>query len=129
MNLRVLAANAPCAKAEKASIVEVDASQVLSARLPNSTPADNTVLKNERVLIISMGMRPTAGYLLNLASARAPLNGPVLNIPIVWREPAAGSMVAQVITQPCLMLAVEKGEYSEVRAMDQNGVERARLAL
>ena len=130
VNLRVLTSGLQCAKTQSASIAEISSSEELNARLPDSTPADiSTALKHERVLMISMGVRPTAGYHLSLAQPRARLDGKVLTLSILWREPAPGSIAAQVITQPCLIVAVEKREYSEVRALDQNGVERARLAV
>lgn len=130
MNVRVLTSNLQCEKARGLSLVEINSSAELSARLPNFTAADiDAMLKNERVLMISMGTRPTAGYLLSLTPARARLDRKILSISIIWREPAPDSIVAQVITQPCLIVAVEKGDYNEVRAVDQNGVERARLAL
>lgn len=129
MKVRALTSNMQCGAAKNASLVEINSSQDLNTYLRSQPPADAAMLKHERVFMINMGMRGTAGYSLDLAQPPARLEGQVLTISIVWREPAPGSMVAQVITQPCLIVAVKKDKYREVRAVDQNGVERARLAL
>jgi hypothetical protein len=76
-----------------------------------------------------MGVHPTAGYSLSLAHTHARLDHDVVTIPLTWHEPAQGAITAQVITQPCLIVALEKRQYAGVRVVDQSGVERARLDL
>lgn len=129
MNARALASNAQCAKQQSTSVVEINSNAELNARLPGFSADINAMLKNQRVLVISMGTRPTSGYFLNLAQTRAPLDGKMLTLFVTWHEPAANSILAQVITQPCLVVAVEKGEYNQVRIVDQSGIMRAQLTF
>lgn len=114
VGVRTLASGLQCGKGEKATIVELD-----------STEARQSALDSERVFVISMGLRPTAGHSLSLAQERARLEHGVVTIPVIWREPAPGVITAQVITRPCLIVALEKRRYAGVRVVDQGGVERA----
>ena len=120
VGVRTLTSDIQCGKSKDVTIVELDARQ--SALLPGDLAS---ALNSERVFVISMGLRPTAGYSLSLAHARARLEHGVVTIPLAWREPAPGAITAQVITQPCLIVALEKRQYAGVRVVDQNGVERA----
>ncbi len=122
VGVRSLTSGLQCGKGKRAAIVEFDSTE---ARQPALAPGDlASALDSERVFVISMGRRPTAGYHLNLAQARARLEHGVVTIPVVWHEPAPGSITAQVITQPCLIVALEKRRYAGVRVVDQSGVER-----
>jgi hypothetical protein len=123
VGVRTLTSGLQCGKGRGVSIVELDSREARqSALLPGdlaSTP------NSERVFVISMGLRPTAGYSLSLAQKRARLEHGVVTIPLTWHEPAPGAITAQVITQPCLVIALEKRQYTGVRVIDQSGVERA----
>ncbi|MFE8072201.1 protease complex subunit PrcB family protein [Marinobacteraceae bacterium S3BR75-40.1] len=55
-------------------------------------------------LVVSLGQRPTAGYNLTLESAAA--EDDILAISVRVNEPGENAMVAQVMTQPCLILSV-----------------------
>jgi hypothetical protein len=112
------------------SIVELGSREELGAQQPALLPGDlMDAFNSERVFVISMGVHPTAGYSLSLAHTHARLDHDVVTIPLTWHEPAQGAITAQVITQPCLIVALEKRQYAGVRVVDQSGVERARLDL
>jgi hypothetical protein len=123
VGVRTLASGLQCGKGERATIVELDSTEARqSALLPGDLAS---ALNSERVFVISMGLRPTAGHSLSLAQKRARLEHGVVTIPVVWHEPVPGAITAQVITQPCLIVALEKRRYAGVRVVDQSGVERA----
>jgi hypothetical protein len=126
VSVRVLASGLQCGKGKGVTIVELDSRQELDARHSALMSGDlASAFNSERVFIISMGLHPTAGYSLSLAHARARLDHGVATIPLTWHEPAPGAITAQVITQPCLIVALEKRQYTGVRVVDQSGVERA----
>lgn len=78
----------------------------------------------EAVLVLAMGSRPTAGYGLALAERSAVRDADGLEVRVDWREPAPGSMQAQVITYPCLLIAVPGDGYAQVRVVDAQGTLR-----
>ncbi len=59
----------------------------------------------QRLIAISRGEQPTAGYALELISAST-ATGDEIEIVVRFREPAADAVVAQMITQPCLILGL-----------------------
>lgn len=126
VSVRALASGLQCGKGKGVTIVELDSREELDARHSALLPVDLApAFNSERVFIISMGLHPTAGYRLSLAPARAHMEDGVVTIPVIWHKPAPGAITAQVITQPCLIVALEKHHYTGVRVIDQNGVERA----
>jgi len=130
VDVRVLTSGLQCGKSKGVTIVELGSREELGAQQPALLPGDLAAAFNsERVFVISMGLHPTAGYSLSLAHTRARLDHDVVTIPLTWHEPAQGAITAQVITQPCLIVALEKRHYAGVRVVDQRGVERARLVL
>jgi PrcB C-terminal len=63
--------------------------------------------------VISMGNRPTAGYSIQLNAKEAPYEEGVVKLPITFIAP--GKMnVAQVITSPCKIVVLPKGDYKRV---------------
>ena len=77
---------------------------------------------NDGVLLIAMGPRPTSGYRLNKLAQQEPRSGRIgLQVPVAWQEPSADSAQAQVLTNPCLLLAIPNQDYKRIRVIDQNG--------
>jgi hypothetical protein len=70
------------------------------------------------LVAVSRGPQPTAGYSLALDSATLDHGTAVLTVR--WETPAAGSMQAQVITHPCLVVAVPRAPVERVRVVDQS---------
>ena len=130
VDVRILTSGLQCGKSKGVTVVELGSRKELGVLLPALMPGDLAAAFNsERVFVISMGLHSTAGYSLSLAHTRARLEHDVVTIPLTWHEPARGAITAQVITQPCLIVVLEKHQYAEVRVVDQSGVERARLVL
>lgn len=82
-----------------------------AVRLPMSqtnhcaAPAGVTV--KQRALTISLGQRPTSGYAIDVVAQE----GSEHSLTLTFREttPAAGMMVAQVMTSPCLEVMLPQG--------------------
>jgi hypothetical protein len=81
----------------------------------------------EAVLWICMGRKPTGGYGLAPAENELTVSAGTATLRLDWSTPAPGAVLAQVVTRPCLVLAVPKGEYSRVRVLDRTG--RLRLEI
>lgn len=77
-----------------------------------------------RILVIEYGRKPTAGY--HVAVSRvARLRGSELTVHATFLSPRPDAMVAQVLTTPCVVVAVPDHDYRKVRVLDQDGRERA----
>lgn len=70
--------------------------------------------QKEKVIIVFMGEKPSAGYSLLLADIKASLAKDVLHVSIIQVAPKNTSMQAQLITSPCLLLA-SSANFNEVR--------------
>lgn len=68
----------------------------VTAAEPSSNP-------DFRLIAVAAGTRPTPGYELELGEAR--FEGGVLVLTVVLNEPPAGARLAQVTSNPCLVIA------------------------
>lgn len=75
------------------------------------------------VVWISMGDKPSAGYRIN-SDGSTFIQDEALNVPVDWAEPAPGYVQAQVLTSPCLLIAVPRGNFTAINVIDQNGKTR-----
>ena len=91
--------------------------------------AKNVDFSTSRVLLVSMGQKPTAGYSLKLdqKSSRISKNSAVISL--TWSEPDPGMVTAQVITHPFILLSISKGGYNSVKVVDQHGQMRFDLLI
>ena len=70
-------------------------------------------LAREALVMVTLGQKPTAGYSVGLQSVLAQGESLVLDMRV--NEPAPDMMVAQVITSPCAVLAVEPRGWQQIR--------------
>lgn len=83
----------------------------------------------EVAMLVEMGQRPTAGYGLVLDGSTATLRGGIAEVHVIWLEPSEGAVVAQLITSPCLLIALPRDSYESVRIVDQDEQVRLRAAI
>jgi hypothetical protein len=78
------------------------------------------------VVAVYMGRKPTAGYHVSMAS-RAVAVGEhnELILLVSWIEPPGDALLAQVITSPCILVSIPKGNYSTIQVVDEGGRVRA----
>ena len=69
-------------------------------------PAPVPDLARYGVLLVSMGQQTTGGYQLRLLSQRLEHTPAGATVRVAWLVPPPGARTAQVITSPCLMLAI-----------------------
>ncbi len=98
--------------------------RITSARLP-APPVPAVDFPREGVLLLAMGSRSTAGYGLSLAEGTTTIRDGVLTVPVDWREPVPGALLAQVMTSPCLLVKAPAAPFKQIRVVDQQG--RVRL--
>ena len=82
-------------------------------------------LAQEQLIFVTLGQKPTAGYSLGLADVSQEQG--TLKLKMDLKAPAPDMMVAQVITSPCVVLAVAGGNWERVEvigATEQPLVER-----
>ena len=70
--------------------------------------------KSMNVLVLEMGYRPTAGYSLSINKEKIRVENKEAIVTAQWDEPPEDSMQAQVITSPCAIFTLTKGDYSKV---------------
>ena len=103
-------------KVSFADVAKLRGSTLLSMSAPDAAAdPDEDVL----LFVLAKGHQPTPGYRFELKGARQA--GQVVTIEFSWHTPAPDSVQAQVITFPCLVVGMERGDYNTVRAVDSNG--------
>lgn len=75
----------------------------------------------ETVVLLSAGSRPSAGF--RIAPRDARVEGETLVVTADVLPPSSDAIVAQVITNPALLLAIEAPRASRVRWVDSTGAE------
>lgn len=80
---------------------------------------------SEGVLIIWMGRKPTGGYKIELAQDRTYIKDHTAIVTVRWMEPAEGTVLAQRITGPCIMIRMSRGDYTRIKVIDEEGIVRA----
>lgn len=105
------------------AVRRLDSPEALAAAFPagpgEAAPAAD--LEGAAVLLVAIGQRPTAGFEVALAAPRAPVKGGVALVRVVVREPPHGAVVAQVLTSPCLVVALPRAGLDEVKVADAGG--------
>ncbi len=84
---------------------------------PQAAPAPELGMR--RALWLADSEKPTAGYGLALSSDILTNQSGVASLKV--RATAPAGVAAQVVTRPCLLLALPDGDYKRVDVFDQNG--------
>lgn len=79
----------------------------------------------EGVLAVYMGQKRTGGYRLSLHQEDVAIAKGVATVVVRFEEPAAGMMVTQALTSPCLLLRLPREGLREVKVVDPAGAVRA----
>ncbi len=82
----------------------------------------------ERAFFVTMGQKRTGGYSVALHQDRAVVSKGVAQISVLWIQPSAEDVVTQALTNPCIFMALPRGDYSRVVIVDQNGDQRMQAA-
>ena len=93
------------------------------------TAAPKVDFSSQRVVLVYMGQRPTAGYGLRLASNKFRAYEQTAEVTLEWVKPGKGMVTAQVITNPCVVLTVPKAGYERLQIVDTGGEVRLRIEV
>lgn len=108
---RCCMANAQCSASANSGLTWIDDPvawrqryQQLTSAWMNPPPLPVVDFSRAGVLLVAMGARSSAGYVLRLAEPDAHVADGVLTPQVDWQEPAPGYAQAQVLSSPCLLL-------------------------
>ena len=82
----------------------------------------------KRVLVAFMGQKSTAGYRITFAETLT-RSGDTLVVTVNMQSPPQGAVLAQVITSPYAMATVERGDYTKIRFVDEDGTTLATINM
>lgn len=108
-----------------AGLTRVDYAAVAGIRggtlLEMSDPEGNEAAPDDDVLLIaiSRGRQPTPGYGFTLEEAYR--DGATAVVRVRWETPEAGAVLPQMLTHPCLVVALPRDTFQRVEAVDQHG--------
>lgn len=91
---------------------EVDALSSLPAQTLNLSPLARLDFSREHLVIVALGQKPTGGYGVTLLGSEQV--GDELRLEVAATAPAPDSMVTQVLTTPCSVMAVTAEGWDEV---------------
>ncbi|AHK80766.1 hypothetical protein M911_13645 [Ectothiorhodospira haloalkaliphila] len=87
-------------------------------RITETEPPD---FQRESAILIHQGLKPTLGYSLELADTSVRMVNGVGRLQVLNREPPADAIVAQALSSPCLLLAMEHHPMESLQIRDQHG--------
>ncbi len=89
-----------------------------TVRLPNIN------FNRWHILYISSGQKPTAGYSLELAEPAFTVQQNRARLNVILNIPAPDAMVAAVITHPCMLVKLPRGNYTTIEVHGLNEVQQ-----
>ncbi|GAB2896197.1 hypothetical protein GCM10027046_27020 [Uliginosibacterium flavum] len=74
--------------------------------------------RRQRVLVFTVGIRPTPGYSLTLKASRLRRSDQTLLLDVAEQGPPADAFLPQMLTQPCLAIVLRKAAWRHVQVSD-----------
>ncbi len=97
----------------------------IAGRTVGGSPAVPAVdFDHSLVLRLSMGQQPNPGYRMGVTAAHVDGASRRLVFDTVWATPEPGRMYPAMVTQPCVIVSVPRGDYGGVAVLDARGRER-----
>lgn len=107
------------AKAGMQVVSYEDVARLRGSTLLSLTSAPVSPQSDLILLAISNGRQPTAGYRFDFEGAFT-VEG-TATLELRWLTPTDGSPQPQMITYPCIVVGLERGDFESVRAVDDHG--------
>lgn len=76
----------------------------------------NVDFDSERIVLVAWGRQNNSGYRLELVDEHAETENSVVELPVKFVSPSPDGFYAQVMTSPCLIVALPKAGYNKIRA-------------
>ncbi len=74
--------------------------------------------EKQMLILYALGKKPSSGYSIELYKSDALFIKQTLYLPVRIKQPASGSMQAQVMTSPCKIYLLPRVKYSDVVISD-----------
>ncbi len=84
---------------------------------PSASSPPAVDFRHWKVIFISAGERPTAGYRLSLPEHPFVVRKDEGRLSLHLHAPQAGTVVAAVVTHPCLLVRIPAGDYTTIRIL------------
>jgi len=82
--------------------------------------------QHDIALLVEMGQRATLGYQITLTGTdNLHITSGQAHLTLDWIQPSADAMVAQMISSPCLLLKLKRGNYTAIQILDRQGMIKA----
>ncbi len=78
-------------------------------------------------LLIEMGQQSTGGFGVDVVNAV--LADRTAMVRLSWYRPSSNGMASQMLTSPCVLLQLEKGDYDEIQVVDQENALIGQVSL
>lgn len=131
-SVQTLHSSAWCDGAEQSGIQLISAQQ-FSLLTGNArtfiTNTDTTRMPapDQSLLQLNMGQFASAGYAISIMHAE--ISTHELSLIIHWHEPAANALTAQMLSQPCVVVALDLRDIHHLQVIDQNRMPRFELTV
>jgi hypothetical protein len=76
---------------------------------------------DERVVVFMLGLQPTLGVRVELASPSLSVKDSVLRVPVKVQRPGPDQMAAMALSWPCVIAAVPRSGWTQVLVTDERG--------
>jgi hypothetical protein len=104
--VRVVASDMQCGgEGEGVSARRLASAADLAAAMAGA-PAGTADFAKEAVILVAAGRKSTAGHGIALAADKAPVKDEIAGVRVTRTSPASGTMNAQVVTSPCIVVAL-----------------------
>ena len=85
----------------------------------SAEPIGNAATTPELILLtLSKGRQPTPGYQFHLRDAY--LEERTATLAFEWQTPKRNAALAQITTNPCMVVGLEAGEFDVIQALDED---------
>ena len=92
--------------------------QAFNAQEPLPAFAKAPDWRRQRVLVFTLGTRPTPGYVLSLKASHLRRSDHTLQLDVTEQRPATDAFLPQVLTQPCLIVMLRKSGWQAIQIRD-----------
>lgn len=104
--------------------------EMFKGLISNTKPQPAVIdFKNRAMLLVSMGQQRTGGFSVALASKQMDVANERATIRVQWKTSKTGMVTIQMLTNPCLLLEVPRGNYRVIDVVDQSGKVRQSITV
>lgn len=97
------------------TMAELNAIKAPRARFDAAAPAEAGIdFEQHHLIVVAMGSQPSSGYGVVLADDKGEVRSGGVHLAIEFQRPSSDKVYAQMMTSPCLVVALPKGSYNQI---------------